>query len=82
MAIWAANHSSQEFDALFKLQKKAIRIITNKTAKIEGKFQNTKPLFKKSNILTIHNLYYYLLASEANKILFSCKPEAIFSFFQ
>ena len=69
MPIWASNHKSKIFDVLFKLQKKSIRIITNKTSKVEGQFQHTKPLFKKTNILTIHNLYYYLTASEAKKIL-------------
>ena len=58
LPLWGARHTSSEFNELFKLQKKAIRIITNKTTKIEGKFQNTKPLFKKANILTIQNLYY------------------------
>lgn len=81
MPIWASNHSTQDFNSLFKLQKKAIRIITNKTAKIDGKFQHTKPLFKKANILTIHNLYNYLSASEAKKILCLCKPNNIYNFF-
>ena len=65
MPVWASNHSSKDFDMLFKLQKKAIRIITNHTTKIEGKFQHTKPLFKKTHILTVHNLYFYFIASEA-----------------
>ena len=81
MPLWGSNHRSQNFDTLFKLQKKAIRIITNKTAKLVGKFQHTKPLFKKTNILTIHNLYYYLTASEAMKVLCSQTPEIIYNFF-
>ena len=59
----------------------AIRIVTNKTSKIAGKFQNTKLLFKRSNILTIHNLYYYLTTTTASKILTTSKPEQIFDFF-
>ena len=81
MPIWASNHKSKIFDVLFKLQKKSIRIITNKTSKIEGQFQHTKPLFKKTNVLTIHNLYYYLTASEAKKILCSKKPKILSDFF-
>ena len=53
MPIWASKHSSQDFDSLFKLQKKAIRIVTNKTAKIDGRFQNTKALFKKKTISSL-----------------------------
>ena len=82
MPIWASNHSSIGFDSLFKLQKKAIRIVTNKTTKIDNKFQHTKPLFKKSYILTIQNLYYYLTACEAKKLLFSEKPTAVFKLYQ
>ena len=41
MPVWASNHQSKDFDMLFKLQKKAIRIITNHTTKVEGKFQHT-----------------------------------------
>ena len=63
-------------------RKKAIRIVTNHTQKIERKFQHTKPLFKKSHILTVHNLYYYFTACEAKKILCSEKPTAIFKFYQ
>ena len=63
------------------ITKKAIRIITNKTTKIEGKFQNTKLLFKKTNILTIHNLYFYLTTTEARKILTESKPEQIYNMF-
>ena len=77
LPLWGARHTSPEFNDLFKLQKKAIRIITNKTSKIEGKFQNTKPLFKKSNILTIQNLYFYLTTTETRKILTTGKPDHI-----
>ena len=76
MSIWASNHLSKDFDLLFRLQKKAIRIVTNHTNKIEGKFQHTKPLFKKSHILTVHNLYYYFTACEAKKF---CVLENFFS---
>ena len=82
MPLWASNHASKDFDMLFKLQKKAIRIITNHTTKIEGKFQHTKPLFKKAHIMTVHNLYYYLTACEAKKILCYKKPIAVYNLYQ
>ena len=62
-------------------KKKAVRIITNHTSKINGRFQHTKPLFKKSNILTIHNLYFYSTACEAIKIINSKKPRAIYDLY-
>ena len=71
MPIWASNHKCTDFDLLFKLQKKAVRIVTNQTMKINGRFQHTKPIFKKINILTIHNLYFYHTACEAIKVLSS-----------
>ena len=82
MSIWATNHASNDFEKLFKLQKKAIRIITNHTAKIEGRFQHTKQLFKKTNILSVHNLYYYITACEGMKILTSKKPRALYNLYQ
>ena len=57
MPVWAANHKSNDFEMLFKLQKKAVRNISNKTSKINRMFQHTKPILKSLNILTIHNLY-------------------------
>ena len=82
MPIWATKHSSNDFEMLFKLQKKAIRIVTNHTTKIEGRFQHTKPLFKKAHILTIHNLYYYMTACQAKNILCTKKPTAIYNLYQ
>ena len=80
--LWGTRQTSPVFNDLFKLQKKAIRIITNRTSKIEGKFQNTKPLFKKSNILTVQNLYFYLTTTESSKILNTwSKPEQISDIF-
>ena len=79
--LWGSQHSTKQFNDLFILQKKAIRIITNKTTKIDHKFHNTKQLFQKTNILTIHNLYYYLSASESKKILDSGRPSLVYDFF-
>ena len=62
-------------------KKKAIRIITNKTSKIEGKFQDTKPLFKRANVLTIQNLYFYPTTTETKTILTKNKPEQISALF-
>ena len=81
MPIWACNHKCTDFYILFKLQKKAIRIVANQTIKIDGRFQHTKPIFKKLNILTIHNLYFYHTACEAIKVLSSKKPNAIFNLY-
>ena len=68
MPIWAANHKSNDFEMLFKLQKKAVRIISNKTSKVDEVFQHNKPIFIKNlNILTIHNLYSYITACTAKK---------------
>ena len=82
MPIWATNHNSAEFQMLFKLQKKAIRIISNKTSKIDGIFQHTKPIFKSLNILTIHNLYLYMTACTAKKVLCSGMPRIIFNLYE
>ena len=81
LPLWGSNHSMPEINELFILQKKAIRIITNKTTKIAGTFQNTKILFKKTNILTVHNLYFYLTTTEVRKILTESKPEQIHGMF-
>ena len=67
---------------LFKLQKKAVRIISNKTSKIDKRFQHTKPIFQSLNILTIHNLYTYITACTANKILCSRTPIELYNFFK
>ena len=82
MPLWASNHSSIDFESLFRLQKRALRIVTNSTKKIGGIFQNTKPLFQKTYILTVHNLYFYFSACEAFKVLSSKKPATIFDFFE
>ena len=81
LPIWGSNHSCKDFDGLFKAQKKAIRIISNQTFKIDYRFVNTKPLFAKQNILTIQNLYFYLLSTETYKILNNQSPQEIYSRF-
>ena len=79
--LWASIHNTKEFNNLFIAQKKAIRIISNETRKINYRFTNTKPLFHKHNILTVHNLYYYLLSIEMYKILNNKSPPLIYDFF-
>lgn len=81
LPLWGSNHSCKLFKDIFILQKKALRIITNRTNKIHKMFQHTKQLFKKTNILTIHNLYYYLTASECKRILDNGFPVKIFDMF-
>ena len=82
MPLWATNHNSKDFESLFKLQKKAVRIVSNKTSKVNGIFQHTKPIFKKLNILTIHNLYFYTSACLAKKILCSGIPCSLYKWYE
>ena len=67
--LWGSSKISVDMKKLFILQKKCIRIVSNKTAKINGQFQHTKPLFSRLKILNIFNIYTYLTASEASKII-------------
>ena len=60
--------------------KTAIHIITNHTSKIEAKFQHTKTLLKTVNILTFHNLYYYITSCEAVKIILYKNHEQFMSY--
>ena len=46
MPLWGCKQTMKEFENLFKLQKKAIRIVTNHTTKIDGNF-STQNLFSK-----------------------------------
>ena len=80
--IWGSIHNTKDYEDLFKAQKKAVRVISNMTHKINHCFANTKPLFHKNNILTVHNMYFYLLATEAFKILNNRSPKNIFQFFE
>ena len=82
MPIWATNHNSKDFESLFRLQKKAVRIVSNKTLKVDGMFQHTKQIFKKLNILTIHNLYSYTSACIATKILCTGIPSSLYKLFE
>ena len=45
-------------------------------------FQHTKPIFKKLNILTVHNLYYYSTSCLAIKILCTGIPGALYKLFE
>lgn len=81
--IWGSKHNSVSFNDLFVIQKKALRLICNKTLRHACfKLENTKPLFKVTNILSIHNLYYYMIATESSKILNTQKPQRIFDLFE
>ena len=79
--LWGSQHKSDEFNDLFVLQKKCIRIISNKTNKIGYAFQHTKPLFLQTNTLTIFNLYYYMTAIEAMKIIRTYIPIPVYNRF-
>ena len=66
---------------LFVLQKKCIRIVTGKTAKENGMFKHTKPMFQSLNVLTVFNLYVYFTASELKKIMNTNSPKFLREFF-
>ena len=79
--LWGANCYSGSMQKLFVLQKKCIRIVSNKTKKVNGTFQHTKPLFFRLKLLTIFNLYYYFCGSISMRILTSKTPRNIFESF-
>ena len=81
LPIWGYQHNCQKFEKLFIIQKKAIRIVTNHTQKINNYYQHTKPLFSTTNILTLHNLYFYVTTTVAAKIINSKIPTNILAYF-
>ena len=81
-SIWGSEHRTEIIDKLFKLQKKCIRIVTNCTSKVNGMFQHTKPLFGKMQVLTIFNIYHYMSALEAMKIINSKSPPVLYSLYE
>ncbi|NRB82034.1 MAG: reverse transcriptase family protein, partial [Saccharospirillaceae bacterium] len=81
LPIWGSNHNCTEFHEIFVVQKRALRIITNNTAKINNQYQHTKPLFQKTNILTVHNLYYYLISNECRKLIINRSPIQIYNLY-
>ena len=66
--IWACG-SKASLESIFVGQKRAIRILTGTDANfyVHAR-EHTKPLFKKLDILTIHNIYIYTTATEAYKL--------------
>ena len=64
MSLWGYSLTLKSMNRLFVLQKKCIRIVTGKTAKENGMFKHTKPMFQSLNVLTVFNLYVYFTASE------------------
>ncbi len=80
--LWGSQHKSEEFNDLFVLQKKCIRIVSNKTDKVGYAFQHTKPLFFQNNTLTVFNLYYYMTAMESMKIINTCIPISLYNKFK
>ena len=81
MPLWGSQPKIKEFSKLFVIQKKCIRIITNKTDKIGYAFQHTKPLSQNTKILTIYHLFFYMTALEAIKILGFKIPTVLFDKF-
>ena len=53
LPIWGSNHNCTEFNDISIIQKRAIRIITNSTLKINNQNQHTKPLFQKHKYINI-----------------------------
>ena len=64
ISLWGYSLTSKSMNRLFVLQKNCIRIVTGKTAKENGMFKHTKPMFQSLNVLTVFNLYVYFTASE------------------
>ena len=79
--LWGSLFYSELMQKLFILQKKCVRIISKKTEKINGILQHTKPIFKKMKILNVFNLYNYLTACEAMKIVEKCTPKSIYKLY-
>ena len=75
--LWGASKNSLDIQKLFILQKKCIRIVSNKTVKQNNMFEHTKPLFFRLQILNIFNIYTYMTACEAMKIVVSAIPKSI-----
>ena len=80
--LWGSSLSSEKMNKLFVLQKKCVRIVAGKTAKENGIFKHTKPIFRSLNILTVFNLYTYFTATEAMKVISTQSPCLLFNFFQ
>ena len=81
ISLWGSLHKSKTMERLFILQKKCIRIISKKTERVKGILQHTKPIFHRYRILNVFNLYYYITASVAMKIVRLCTPKALFDFY-
>ena len=81
ISLWGSSLNSALMTKLFILQKKCVRIVAGKTAKENGIFQHTKPIFRSLKILTIFNLYTYFTATEGMKILRNNSPGVLFKQF-
>ena len=67
--LCGSKFNSATMQKLFILQKKCIRIVSNKTHKVNDRFQHTKPLFFRLKLLTIFNLYYYFCGCLSMRIV-------------
>ena len=74
--IWGSTHNNK-IDSLIKIQKKAIRIITN-----SGYRDHTLPLFTKLKILPLQQLYYYNIILFMYKIYKDRLPKVISDYFK
>ena len=79
--LWGANFCNSRMQKLFVLQKKCIRIVSNKTKKVNDIFPHTKPLFFRLKLLTIFNLYSYFCGCVSMRILCHQTPINIFKSF-
>ena len=73
--IWGSTHNNK-IDSLIKIQKKAIRIITN-----SGYRDHTLPLFTKLKILPLQQLYYYNIILFMYKVYKDKLPKVISDYF-
>ena len=74
--IWDSTHNNK-IDSLIKIQKKAIRIITN-----SGYRDHTLPLFTKLKILPLQQLYYYNIILFIYKVYKDKLPKVISDYFK
>ena len=80
--LWGSSLTSEMINKLFILQKKCVRLVSNKTERINYALPHTKPLFSKLQIMTVFNLYTYMTACESMKIYKFEIPKTLFEFYE
>jgi len=75
IAAWGSS-GKIHLDKIFKLQKKAVRIISN-----SHYLSHSDPLFKKYNLLNVYDVYYLELCTFMHKHFTNQLPEAFNNYF-